>query len=264
LSNNFDNYLITEKYYSEQNIFVITDSIQPPTLYFFNGIISNSSNIFTLEMIWNGSAEVVDWYRYELEGDSIINRTRLCHLYTDWPPWVMQGFQLNDNFGIGPFENGIGGLSISNSNNPCSYLEMNINIWYNNYFTIGNSVYRIGDEGLYYLHHQGTFHKFQFPPVSVQNYNQFPNQFSLSQNYPNPFNPSTSIEYRVASIEDVTLKVFDLLGREEATLVNEEKQPGVYEVELNSSGIRDLASGIYFYQLRAGSYIETKKMILLR
>jgi photosystem II stability/assembly factor-like uncharacterized protein len=86
-------------------------------------------------------------------------------------------------------------------------------------------------------------------------------EFILSQNYPNPFNPSTSIEYRVASIEYVTLKIFDVLGREVTTLVNEEKQPGVYEVDFNAG---DLASGVYYYQLKAGSFIETKKMILLR
>lgn len=89
--------------------------------------------------------------------------------------------------------------------------------------------------------------------------------FSLSQNFPNPFNPSTRIQYQVSSITLVSLKVYDILGNEVATLVNEEKPAGIYEVEFNSSsGIRDLASGIYFYQLKAGSYLETKKMILLK
>jgi hypothetical protein len=92
-----------------------------------------------------------------------------------------------------------------------------------------------------------------------------PKAFSLAQNYPNPFNPSTSIEYRVGSIEYITLKVYDILGREVTTLVNEEQQPGVYEVEFSpASGNRDLASGIYYYQLKAGSYIQTKKMIYLK
>jgi hypothetical protein len=90
-------------------------------------------------------------------------------------------------------------------------------------------------------------------------------KFNLSQNYPNPFNPNTVISYQLPVTSNVTLKVYDVLGNEIATLVNEEKQPGVYEVEFNTSSIKDLpSSGIYFYQLRAGDYTETKKMILLK
>ena len=92
-----------------------------------------------------------------------------------------------------------------------------------------------------------------------------PSDFRLSQNYPNPFNPSTRIQYQVSSSSNVSLKVFDILGNEVATLLNEYKPAGSYEVEFEtSSGIRHLASGIYFYQLKAGSFVETKKMILLR
>ncbi|MCW8803114.1 MAG: YCF48-related protein, partial [Ignavibacteriaceae bacterium] len=89
--------------------------------------------------------------------------------------------------------------------------------------------------------------------------------FHLTQNFPNPFNPVTSIQYVVGSQSLVTLKVYDILGNEIATLVNEEKQPGTYEVEFNSSSIKHLpSSGIYFYQLKAGDYIETKKMVLIK
>jgi len=88
-----------------------------------------------------------------------------------------------------------------------------------------------------------------------------PLQFSLEQNYPNPFNPSTSIQYAIASKQFVTLKVYDVLGKEIATLVNEEKPAGNYEVKFDAS---KLASGIYYYQLRAGEFVETKKMTLLK
>jgi hypothetical protein len=87
------------------------------------------------------------------------------------------------------------------------------------------------------------------------------NEFSLSQNYPNPFNPTTSLQYTIGSRQFVTLKVYDLLGREIATLVNEEKPAGEYEVEFDGSA---LTSGIYFYQLKAGEFTETRKMILLK
>jgi CubicO group peptidase (beta-lactamase class C family) len=93
-----------------------------------------------------------------------------------------------------------------------------------------------------------------------------PSQFFLTQNYPNPFNPGTVISYQIPVGGDVTLKVFDLLGNEIATLVNEYKTAGRYEVEFKShSGeVWNLTSGVYFYQLKAGSFIETKKMLLLK
>lgn len=85
--------------------------------------------------------------------------------------------------------------------------------------------------------------------------------FNLEQNYPNPFNPTTSIQYRVPSIEKVSLKVYDILGRELKTLVNEVKAAGNYKITFNAS---DLPSGVYFYTLRSGDYRDTKKMVLLR
>jgi hypothetical protein len=88
-----------------------------------------------------------------------------------------------------------------------------------------------------------------------------PAEHSLSQNYPNPFNPSTSIKYKVGSIEYVTLKIYDVLGREAAVLVNEVKKPGEYKVEWNAS---QLVSGVYYYRLTAGSFSDTKKFVLMK
>lgn len=94
----------------------------------------------------------------------------------------------------------------------------------------------------------------------------FPFGFELQQNHPNPFNPITKIGYSIPNLESklaskVQLKVFNLLGSEVATLVNEQKEPGYYEVEFNAES---LPSGVYFYSLKAGSFIESKKMVLLR
>ena len=95
--------------------------------------------------------------------------------------------------------------------------------------------------------------------------NRNPAQFSLSQNYPNPFNPSTSMQFTIGSKQFVTLKIYDILGKEIATLVNEEKPAGEYEVEFSATGGgSNLPSGIYFYQLKAGEFVETKKMVLLK
>jgi predicted GH43/DUF377 family glycosyl hydrolase len=100
-----------------------------------------------------------------------------------------------------------------------------------------------------------------FIPVSVEDETTLPKEFVLMQNYPNPFNPSTSIQYAISNMQFVSIKVYDVLGNEIETLVNEEKPIGNYEITWYA---KNLPSGVYFYQLRAGSFIETKKMILLR
>ncbi|HEY6626116.1 MAG TPA: T9SS type A sorting domain-containing protein, partial [Ignavibacteriaceae bacterium] len=93
-----------------------------------------------------------------------------------------------------------------------------------------------------------------------------PNNYSLSQNYPNPFNPSTKISWQSPVGSWQTLKVYDVLGNEVATLVDEYKPAGEYEVEFNVAQISrpEISSGVYYYQIKTGSFIETKKMILLR
>ncbi|HTP12148.1 MAG TPA: Ig-like domain-containing protein [Bacteroidota bacterium] len=88
-----------------------------------------------------------------------------------------------------------------------------------------------------------------------------PLSFGLDQNYPNPFNPSTAISYQLSAASQVTLKVFDLLGREVATLVNGERQPGRYSVTWDASG---LSSGVYLCRLQAGNLVQTRKMVLMK
>ena len=98
--------------------------------------------------------------------------------------------------------------------------------------------------------------------TAVENgHNNIPNNFELKQNYPNPFNPSTNIDFAIPQSSFVNLKVYDILGREAATLVNEEKPAGNYQIEFNAA---NHPSGIYFYKLQAGSFTESKKMILLK
>ena len=88
-----------------------------------------------------------------------------------------------------------------------------------------------------------------------------PKEFILAQNYPNPFNPSTTIKYSIPHQSNVILKIYDVLGKEIETLVNEEKTVGNYQVEFDASSF---SSGVYFYQLRAGEFVQTKKMLLLK
>jgi len=91
--------------------------------------------------------------------------------------------------------------------------------------------------------------------------NYLPQKFVLDKNYPNPFNPTTIIKYQIPEISFVTIKVYDVLGNEVVTLINEEKPVGNYEVEFDAVG---LSSGMYFFTLQAGSFIETKKMVLMK
>ncbi|MBU1677264.1 MAG: T9SS type A sorting domain-containing protein, partial [Bacteroidetes bacterium] len=109
-----------------------------------------------------------------------------------------------------------------------------------------------------------NFYRTNFSEIVVDVEEQssiIPKEFSLYQNYPNPFNPRTVIKFHVPSSKFVKLLVFDILGREVATLVNEYKTPGIYEFSFDASL---LASGLYFYQLTAGSFSQTKKMMLLK
>jgi len=88
-----------------------------------------------------------------------------------------------------------------------------------------------------------------------------PDKIRLHQNYPNPFNPSTTIEFSLPRSGHVRLKVFNILGQVVTTLVNEELNVGTYTTQWNASGV---ASGVYFYRMRAGDFVDTKKLLLLK
>ena len=97
--------------------------------------------------------------------------------------------------------------------------------------------------------------------VNVETVDKMPFQFSLKQNFPNPFNPNTKINYSIPYQSNVKIIIFDILGKEIETIVNEEKPSGTYELSWNAG---NLPGGVYFYQLRAGSFTQTRKMILLK
>ena len=108
--------------------------------------------------------------------------------------------------------------------------------------------------------------KFTYSDVVEVESNNIPTEFALYQNYPNPFNPTTTIKYSVPKIVNnqssiINLKVYDILGNEIATLVNEQKAPGNYEVQWNASGF---ASGVYFCRLQSEDFISVKKLLLMK
>lgn len=106
------------------------------------------------------------------------------------------------------------------------------------------------------------FDNFNWVPTGVnETSGSIPENYSLEQNYPNPFNPNTIIEYSIPENSFVSLKIYNVLGKEVSTLMNEEKNAGTYEVNFNASA---LSSGVYFYKLEAGNFVQTRKMILMK
>jgi hypothetical protein len=97
-------------------------------------------------------------------------------------------------------------------------------------------------------------------PVKEEN-QIIPNMYVLEQNYPNPFNPSTTISFGIENKSNVNLTVINLIGEQVAVVLNEEMESGYHQVQFNAT---NLPSGVYFYQLKAGNFVETKKMVLLK
>ncbi len=132
-----------------------------------------------------------------------------------------------------------------------------------------NPLFYSSNEVLWFVGNNGLIMKNDNPLTTVSQHAEITNNFSLSQNYPNPFNPTTTIKYQIPAVVDanfastkkVSLIVYDILGREVASLVNQKQKPGNYEVKWNAV---NQPSGVYFYKLQASEYTKTKKMILLR
>ncbi len=133
-----------------------------------------------------------------------------------------------------------------NSNSPKQYSFTDKNL-------IGGSLFKYR---LKQIDNDGTYEYSDEIEVEI-----IPTEFALYQNYPNPFNPNTKIRYQLPQESEVIIKIYDILGSEVITLLNEKKEPGVYEVDFNAS---QLSSGTYIYRLVAGSFVVTRKMLLMK
>jgi hypothetical protein len=144
--------------------------------------------------------------------------------------------------------------------NKIGFVEGNGNSNSPNEYTYSDDVEKLAGK-LYYrlkqIDSDGSFSYSQVISVVLG----VPDQFVLNQNYPNPFNPSTIISWQMPIRSHVTIKLYDMLGSEVTTLINEEKEAGYYNIEFNAN---ELASGIYFYNISAGIFNSTKKMVLVR
>jgi len=134
-----------------------------------------------------------------------------------------------------------------NSNSPKDYSFTDKSV------TSGKYFYRLKQ-----IDSDGKYEYSKVVEVTIENK---PSNFELAQNYPNPFNPSTTIQFQIPKSSFVNLKVYDILGKEVATLVNEEKPLGTYEVTWYAEHV---PSGVYFYRIQAGNFVETKKLVLLK
>jgi len=211
----------------------------------------NGNRVSFLLLIWNDSkwdSLGRETYTYDLNGNITSNSQKMWY-GTEWKNSVRFIYTYNSD----------GSLSVG----ICE--GWSDDVWYPTnggfYFNdmLGNYYFLVGSEiNLFY----GKITDIEEIELTVSNY-------SLSQNYPNPFNPSTTIKYTIPNVVDakfasttnVTLKIYDILGREVRTLVNKEQKPGNYEVKFDAS---NLSSGLYFYRITSGSFIKTMKMILLK
>lgn len=207
-----------------------------------------------LKKVWDGT-EWVDTLQFSYEYDQNGNLTKDLSQEWDGTSWINL---FRKTFSYDADGNTIEILSTKWKNNSWQL--------YNDDISFYDSFGRLHE---FYGSQLNAFYGLFITDISTEE-NQIVNKFYLSQNFPNPFNPSTTIEYTIPTSSPltkgrteegfVTLKVYDVLGREVATLVNRKQSPGSYSVKFDAS---NLPSGIYFYTLRAGEFAQTKKMILL-
>ncbi len=212
---------------------------------------------FAAKWIWVGSNPIggglakfdgTNWTVYDTDNSGLPdNHVEVITIDNNGNKWIgtyYKGFAKFDGTNWTVYN--INNSGLSNNNVRAIAIDNNDNKWIGGFGLLGGGIS---------VFHEGGI-------VSVKdNFNEMQTNFKLTQNYPNPFNPSTIIKYSIPKQSLVKLKIYDILGREVATLVNKEQQPGNYNIEFNAS---NLSSGIYFYLLQAGSFVTTKKMILLR
>ena len=149
--------------------------------------------------------------------------------------------------------------TITTSNSQLAYQPSQSDVVY----ITDNYIFLLGDSVRYSKWYAGsTFYPFTWTNITnVKNQSVQPSSFTLYQNYPNPFNPTTKIKYQLPEFSNVKLTIYDVLGRQIKTLVNQEKPAGNYEVEFDGTG---LPSGVYFYRIEAGKFSDTKKFVLMK
>jgi len=283
-NNKWENLLRISKIYdSTANLITTTTEKWSDSTWIYSTKITlnyypNGMSDFTIVELWNGSNWINDLLLTFKYTDDWMLR---LHLYRIWDGsnW---NYDSKTTFTYSLIEPQLIGLKevwddsqwivdtrYSYSYNSKGYFTHGIyELWeYGNWVPYDWGIIRIENpDG--FIHHLWTYQGFvyYYSPTKVEAEGDIIlKDFHLSQNYPNPFNPTTTISYAIPQTANVTLNVYDVLGNEIATLVNEEKPSGSYEIEFSTGLIHQtLSSGIYFYRLQAGDFVDTKKMLLLK
>jgi len=217
-----------------EDISIPNASALPVELTSFNAIVKGRN----VELKWNTATEVNN-FGFEVEKITVSNRLLAISQELINNSWSKIGF--------------VEGNGTTNSPKSYNFVDANAS---------GKVAYRLKQ-----IDRDGKFEYSKTVEVNIA----APKTFSLEQNYPNPFNPTTTISYRLSANSFTTLKVYDALGREVATLVNEQQEAGSYSVKFSAEGgsasggnVSNLASGIYFYRLESGKSVAIKKLLLLK
>ncbi|HEX3074095.1 MAG TPA: T9SS type A sorting domain-containing protein [Ignavibacteriales bacterium] len=179
-------------------------------------------------------------YTYDDDGNALIELYEIGENFTSWAEYEKHIFEYDTN---------------GNAVHAESYSWMN-GAWIEANGYLGNTF------GSYNAQSVDAVYRFiKKPVVGVDEENLYPTVFSLAQNYPNPFNPETKISFSLPQSGKATLKIYDMLGREVAELINGEMEKGSHSVNFNG---RNLSSGVYIYRLQSGAFAESKKMALIK
>jgi choice-of-anchor B domain-containing protein len=225
-------------------------------------IPTNRNYIYTTDETSNPNGKLKVWNKSNLANVTLVTTWMPTNITTA----IVHNVEIYGNLAV--VAHYTAGIRIIDITNPTTPTEI---AWYDTY-TTNNSNNFAGCWGVFMFPSSGKIIgsdmsgglfviKIGSPPVGISNNQTIPSQFSLKQNYPNPFNPSTTIEFSIPKNEYVTIKVFDALGRQVGILADEFKTAGTHKINYDAGR---LASGMYYYSINAGSFTETKKMMLVK
>jgi photosystem II stability/assembly factor-like uncharacterized protein len=261
-----ENYINSNRSYNKY--FLISGRQYGPFQYIFTVRKSYNMGLSWDVIVSNNLADYYDVSIYENKG-LLSRRSQVLNTTNGGATWnsSILGFWrdskvelLTENIGYAiptvSVSGGINGAKTTDGGLSWNYFITGISSMQDMYFINPNTGFIFGNDTLLLTTNGAGF------PTSLNNTGiETPSSFSLHQNYPNPFNPSTKIKFDIPKGSQVRLKVYDLLGREVAELVNEKLNAGVYEYVWNGAG---LPSGVYFYKLEAGGFLQTRRMVLVK
>ena len=237
-------YTYSPEKVKDTTLFQVWTNDQWVNYYLTNYEYDEKLNVITIQTkIWQEQ----QWSDYALakldynENNNLVLENWQKAVYNNWENWFRIYYEYDDNFDL---------------------IHLYGEEWENGQWIPENEPLKVTNpDGILFVYLAKEIFLYYSKPISVKNEKNISYEFNLLQNYPNPFNPVTTINYQLPETGFVTLKVYDILGREVTTLVNEEKSRGQYSINFDATAF---ASGIYIYQIRVNEYVSSKKMLLLK